>query len=167
MRFMKERIFDYPAQALCDLFLDSEETAYDMAELENVTQWKVVKEEEKDGIRYGTKEWCAHAQIPKTLQHIVSPKMLTWYEHSQWNREKKRYSFEIEPFYMKKKVKCKGQTTYKGNGEGKTLRIFKIELKVDIPVAGRIFENLVMGLLEKNEEDDFHQCVKACKKAFG
>jgi len=167
MRFKKERIFSYPHETVVSYFLEGEETGYDMSDLDNVTQWKIVREEDQDDKRVGTKEWCAHAQIPKTLQHIVSPKMLTWLEHSVWDRKNTVYSFKIEPFFFKRKVKCQGQTRYEPAGEGKCKRTFNVELKVSIPVAGPIFEKLVMELLKKNEDKDFELCNKALKKEFG
>ena len=167
MKFKKERVYNYSHDTVVNFFMESEQTGYDMNDLDNVTQWKIVKEEDQGDKRIGIKEWCAHAQIPKALQHVVSPKMLTWLEHSVWDKKNTVYKFKIEPFYLKKKVKCQGQTDYKPKGKDKCARIFQVELKVSIPVVGQMFEKLVMELLKKNEEKDFELCQKALKEHFG
>ena len=162
-----ERIFEYPLKPTVDFFMEGEETVYDMQELENVTQWKIVKEEDSPEKRIGTKEWCAHAQIPKVLQHIVSPRMLTWYEHSIWDKVNMVYKFRIEPIYLKKKVKCQGQTTFAETPDGKTSRVFQIMIDVSIPVLGNVAEKLIIDLLSKNEEQDYKLGKAALEKALG
>lgn len=165
MLFKKERVFDYPFGKFLDVFVECENPPYDIHELENVTKWKVVRETDDGARKTGTKEWCAHAQIPPALRHIISPKMLTWYEHSEWNRKTNIYSFRIEPFFFKNKVTCYGKTAYEEKGNGKTLRIFEVTLKVKFPVVGPLFEATVMSLLRKNEEQDFGLCLNVIKKA--
>ncbi|HOX28188.1 MAG TPA: DUF2505 family protein [bacterium] len=165
MKYRKSRIFNYPADVVTKILLDTDQ-GYDMQELENVTAWKVIEEKDIDDRRVATKEWCAHSQIPKSLQHIISPKMLTWFEHSEWNRKTKTYSFVIVPHYLKKQVTCKGKTVFLQKGADKCDRTFEIELKVDIPIVGIILENLVLNALKQNEEQDFLLSVKAIEKAL-
>ena len=167
MRFKKEREYDHSLESIIGLFLENDEEVYSMDQLENVTQWKTIKDEDLGDRRVGIKEWCAHAQIPKALQHIISPRMLTWYEHSEWNRNTKIYRFRIEPFFLKKHVKCKGQTAYVVRGDNRCARVFEIELVVDIPVFGPMFEKVVMEHLRKNEDQDFKLTVQIAKKHLG
>lgn len=165
MKFKKERLLDMPMEMFLKLFMENENPPYDMSTLENVTQWKIVREKDDGDKLIGTKEWCAHAQIPKALQHIVTPKTLTWYEHSEWNRKTSVYSFRIEPFYLKNKVVCHGKTSYSAQGD-KTKRVFELLIDVKIPVFGQMFESIVITLLGKNEEQDYHICQKVCRKAL-
>lgn len=167
MKYASERVFNYPLQPFVDLFMEGDSTPYDLNDLENVTGWKVVKEVDDGEKRTGTKEWCAHAQIPKALQPIVSPKMLSWYEHSVWDRKAHVYTFQIEPFYLKKQVECHGRTMFVEKGPEKCARRFEIHLTVKIPVFGPMFEKLVMELLKKNEDQDYQLSVKTAKKHFG
>jgi hypothetical protein len=164
MKFKKEREYNHSLESIIKLFFDNDDEVYNMDQLENVTQWKVIKEEDLGDRRVGIKEWCAHAQIPKALQHIVAPKMLTWYEHSEWNRTTHTYRFRIEPFFFKKQVKCKGQTEYLARGENTSARIFEIDLIINIPVFGPMFEKLIMDHLRKNEEQDFKFTVQIAQK---
>jgi hypothetical protein len=165
LRFRKERFFQYPVDKVTELFLDG--AGYDLQELDNVKGWKVLKEEDNGDVRVGTKEWCAHGQIPKALQHIISPKMLTWLEHSKWDRKNRVYSFDIEPYYLRKQISCRGKTTYFDAGNGRSGRTFEIELKVDIPILGGMFESFVSGYLKTSEEQDYNISVKGLKKAYG
>ena len=166
MKVRTERIFDYPCEFVCKQLMDTDDGGYDMAELENVTKWKPVKEHDDGTKRVATKEWCAHSQIPKALQAVLTPKMLSWYEHSVWNRVARTYSFKIEPFYLKQQVFCEGVTAFKENGKDKCLRTFNIELKIKIPVLGPIAEGFVMDVLKKNEEQDYQMCLKAVAAAY-
>jgi hypothetical protein len=165
-KFKIERIFDYPLSETVDFFMEGEDTVYDLKQLENVTQWKVLKEDDSPEKRVGTKEWCAHAQIPKVLQHIISPKMLTWYEHSEWDKIHKVYRFKIEPIYLSKKLKCQGQTTFTQAPGNKTSRTFRIMIDVHIPVLGSVAEKLIVDLLRKNEEQDYALGTEALEKAM-
>lgn len=167
MRYKTERTFDFSCEKVTKQLMDTVDGGYDMAELDDVTMWKTVKEVESPEKRIAIKEWCAHAQIPRTLQHVIAPRMLTWLEHSEWNRINNTYSFRIEPFYLKNVVSCQGRTTFRENGADKCVRQFDIELKVKIPVFGAIFEGLVVDYLKKNEEQDFKLSAKALEKAFG
>ena len=166
-KFKKERVFDYPIDDVVTFFMEGDGTPYDLQELENVTDWKVIKEKDVDGKRIGTKQWCAHAQIPKALQHVVSPRMLTWYEHSIWDRSARLYKFKIEPFFLKKHVKCQGQTVFESRGPNQCARIFTIQLHVDIPIVGSMFEKLVMEHLKKNEEQDYNLSIKIVREKLG
>ncbi len=166
MKIRSERDFNYSVDKAVTVFFESGDS-YDMNELENVTQWKVVKEEDFGDRRVGTKEWCAHSQIPKALQPIINPKMLTWFEHSEWNRKTRVYSFTIEPHFLHKQVKCTGKTAYIDKGPNKSGRIFEMTLKVDIPIFGPMLENLVQGILKKNEEQDFILSAKSLDKVYG
>ena len=165
--YKKERTFKYPCDKVAKILMDTEESSYDMSELENVTKWKSIKEINEPDRRIGTKEWCAHGQIPKALQHILSPRMLTWLEHSEWNRKTNTYSFRIETFYMKNIVSCSGRTIFKASGTDKCIRDFYIDLKVNIPVLGPLVEGLVIDFLKKNEEQDFNLSARALEKALG
>jgi len=166
MKLKTERVFNYPCDIVCKQLMDSEDGGYDMAELENVTQWKVLKEQDDGTKRIGVKEWCAHGQIPKALQSIISPKMLTWLEHSEWNRQTTTYSFRIEPHFLKNQISCEGRTVFSEKGKDKCSRTFNIELKVKIPVLGALLEAMVLDYLKKNEEQDFNMCVKSIDKVY-
>ncbi len=160
MVFKIERSFNFPYQESVNLLMDTEGGGYDMQELDNVTAWKVVREEEKDNVRTATKEWCAHAQIPKTLQAVITPKMLTWYEHSRWERANGIYKFEIEPFYLKEQIKVHGQTHFFPKGESQFGRTFEINVNIKIPILGPMAEKLVLDLLKTNEKGDYEKCVE-------
>jgi hypothetical protein len=160
------REFNYPIEKTVKVFFDSDES-YDMNELSNVTAWKVISEKDYGDRRVGTKEWCAHSQIPPILQHVVNPKMLTWFEHSEWNRVTNVYAFTIEPHFLKKQVTCKGRTSFAAKGTDKCVRTFDMILKVDIPILGAIFENFVAGVLKSNEEQDYKLSAKSLDKVYG
>lgn len=165
VRFKKDRIFDYPLKEAVSIFMEGDDVCYDMGELQNVTQYKIVKKDDRGDKKIETKEWCAHAQIPKALQHIITPKMLTWFEHSVWDRNTNIYTFTIEPHYLKNKVSCDGKTIYREK-DGKCARTFEMRLDVKIPILGQIFENVVIGLMKENEEQDYKLSANALKKAF-
>ena len=167
MKYKKEREYEHSLASIIELFLEAEEPVYELDQLENVTQWKIIREDDLGDRRVGIKEWCAHAQIPKSMQHVISPRMLTWYEHSEWNRPLNTYRFRIEPFFLKKHIKCKGQTLYVTRGDNRCARIFEIELVVNLPIIGPMFERLVMEHLRKNEEQDFGLTVEIAKKHLG
>lgn len=160
-----ERTFNYTVDDVCRVLLDSGDT-YNMEELPNVTSWKVLDEQDDGNVRRGRKEWSAHGQIPRALQHILTPSLLSFIEHSEWDRRAHVYKFRIEPHYLKAQVDCYGSTTFVPKGDNRTKRIFEVTFQFKLPVLGPIFEQAVMGYLKKNEETDARMCEMMLKKAL-
>ncbi len=161
MHYKKERIYDYELDFVVNSLMDSKEPLYTFEELPNVTQNKEIWREEKGNLRYLKVEWCAHGQIPKVAQKVVSPKMLTWIEESIWDKEKYIYSFKIKPFYFAKQIDCEGSTKFYSKGKNKCARLFDIKLRIHIPVVGLVLEMAILELLKKNEEEEYKLSLKA------
>lgn len=167
MRARIERTFYYPCDDVCRVLMDSGDVSYDMQELPNVTAWKVLEEiEGEDDVRRGKKEWNAHGQIPRALQHIITPKMLSFIEHSEWDRKARTYRFRIEPHYLKHIIDCHGTTTFVPKSDKKTTRIFDVIFQFKMPILGPIFEQAIMGYLKKNEAEDARLCESQLKTAL-
>ena len=56
---------------------------------------------------------------------------------------------------------------FKAKGENVCSRVFEIELKVDIPIFGPMFERVVLDHLKENEAQDFKLTVDIAKKHLG
>lgn len=130
---------------------------------ENVADVKVVELKEKDGKKYVKYEFCAYGQIPKAVQHILKPEMLTWREESSWDPVKREYVFKITPHYLKNVFKCSGKWVYSSKGQGKSVQECKGELKINIPIFGQLIEKTIWSNLKQSwDESD-----KAMKKTHG
>lgn len=127
---------------------------------ENVADVKVLDLKEKDGKKYVTYEFCAYGQIPKAVQHILKPEMLTWREESYWDSAKKEYVFNITPHFFKNVFTCKGKWVYSSTGAGKSLQECRGELTIKIPIFGQIIEKAIWTNLKKGWDDSDKQMKK-------
>ena len=100
-------------------------------------------------------QYSAYSQIPKFLQRILEPKMLTWLSYGLWDRTKLVYSFKVETFYFTKQVSCQGVQTYHENGENASQQKTEMKLKVNIPVFGPYAEKEVARAFVKNLDEGY------------
>jgi hypothetical protein len=166
VKFKKVRIYDHAAEKAVD-YLIEKELGYDIVELQNVTSVKKIKRTDDGKVRKDVDEWCAHAQLPKSLQHVVPPKALTWIAYAEWHRATKTIFFHIEPIVLKNKVECSGRTIYSGDAQNRLVRDFEISITVKMPVLGQVAESFIIEVLKNNERQDDDLCRKILKRMDG
>ncbi|GEM_PF-992831 len=163
VKFKKIRVYDHNAEQSVD-YLIERELGYDIVELQNVTSVKKIKRTDDGKVRKDVDEWCAHAQLPKSLQHVIPPKALTWIAYAEWIRATKTIYFRIEPIVLKNKVECAGRTIYSGDAQNRLVRDFEISINVKMPVLGQVAENFIIEVLKNNERQDDELCRKILKR---
>jgi len=166
MKLKAEYVFDADMDKTLDVCvtktIGNEEYFKEM--MPNVSSVKVVqfktRPDGKQDVKY---EFCAHGQIPKAIQHLLRPEMLTWWEISTWDPATKKYNFEIKTHFFTNLFTCKGYWTYESRGPKKTAQICIGVLEIKIPIFGPMIEKAIWPNLEKNWEESYRQV----KKKFG
>ncbi len=129
--------------------------------MSNVASVKLVERKDyPDGKIHVKMEFCAHGQIPKAVQHLLKPEMLTWREISTWEPATKRYNFEIKPNYFSNVFSCKGFWSYAEKGPNKTSQFCDGVLEIKIPIFGQIIEKAIWPNLEKNWIESYEKTKK-------
>jgi hypothetical protein len=70
-----QRFEGTPVEAAIEFL--TEEYVFDATKLPNVKGSKLIEEKITPERKNWKNEWCAHGQIPRLVQHIITPKMLT------------------------------------------------------------------------------------------
>jgi len=96
--------------------------------------------------------WHAKGEVPKVVQTIVKPEMLTWLDTAIWDDGQKTCQWEITPMFFKGNVSCSGTNYYKPQGKDRT----KLEITGDltiqvkgIPGVPRLLEKKIASQIEK------------------
>jgi hypothetical protein len=96
--------------------------------------------------------WHGKGEIPKVVQSIVKPEMITWLDTAVWNDEDKSCHWEIQTMFFKDNIRCKGINYYKPQGQDRT----KLEITGDltihlkgIPGVPRLLEKKISSQVEK------------------
>ncbi len=154
MKFELVHYFDGPRDRVAHWLMEAEEPLLDPAELPNVTQMEEIFRNVTGPIRKIKWKFCAHSDIPRALQNLIKPEMLTWIHHGEYNSQIKEDSFMIEPFYLKNIFSCKGGAKFFDEGQ-KTRRVIFGEVKLKVPIIGVIFEEIVVKKLKENMTEEY------------
>lgn len=151
MKFSMKHYFDCPAEKVVELLKNGEDIC-PMDKLPNVSARKVIERRREGKKLYGTVEWCVHGQIPPVAQKIVNPDMLTFTEKSVWDDDTSAFTTKIIPHVLKNQLNCQTVSTWEKDKDGKTVRSFKGDLTIKIPIIGPLLEKTVVDLLKKNND---------------
>ncbi|HOX29432.1 MAG TPA: hypothetical protein PLQ76_09800 [bacterium] len=166
MRFKIEHRFEgAPIDAVLEFL--TEEFIFDANKLPNVQGSKLLEEKITEDMKYWRNEWCAHGQIPKIVQHIIQPKMLTWVEETTYYRKKKEYYTKITPFFFRNVFKCENKGYFVRVSDHEVKRVQEGLLEIKIPVFGQMIEETIISHLRKNFDEEYKVSSKIVKEKFG
>jgi hypothetical protein len=164
MKLKAEYIFDADMKRTIDVCVMNNigNVQYFKDSMPNVSSVKLIERvDHPDGRIHVKMEFCAHGQIPKAIQHIIKPEMLTWREISTWDPNTKRYNFEIKPHFMPNMFSCKGYWGYVERGPNKTAQFVDGVLEIKVPIFGPMIEKAIWPNLEKNWQESYVLTKKA------
>ncbi len=145
----------------------TEENVFDPNNLPNVKGNKLLVEKITEDTKYWKNEWTAHGQIPKLVQHLITPKMLTWIEETTYDRKKKTYHTKITPFYFKNVFFCENRSYFVKISDKEFMRINDGVLNIKIPIFGPFIEEQIIAHLKQNFEPEYKYSFKQVKDRFG
>jgi hypothetical protein len=129
---------------------------YFLETMPDLTYCKLLgRKDEPDGKIHVKLEMCAHGQIPKAAQKLLSPEMLTWQEISYWDPAKEQYHFKIKTKYFTKQFDFTGYWGYKELGNGQTRQFCDSDVNVKVPILGGIIEKAIGPALIKNWDENY------------
>lgn len=147
--------YDFYIDTVVKLLMENEPPIYDLVDLPNVSQSTPIETRDAGDKKYIKNKWCVHGQIPKPVQKIVRPEMLSFIEDSVWDRKALTYTTKVIPFFLKNLIDVGHKVEFKDAGDGRTQRIISGYFELKIPLIGHIFDKAVIVHVKKNAEDDF------------
>ncbi|MEW6201819.1 MAG: hypothetical protein AB1546_07580 [bacterium] len=145
----------------------TEEYIFEATRLPNVKSGKPLEEKITDDTKYWKNEWCAHGQIPKLVQHLIKPKMLTWIEETTYDRRNKTYFTKVTPFYFRSVFRCENRGYFVKKSDKEFLRIMEGILDIHIHVFGHFIEEQIITHFKRNYEHEYRETFKVIKQKFG
>jgi hypothetical protein len=145
----------------------TEEYAFEPSTLPNVQTCKLIEEIITEDKKSWKNEWCAHGQIPKVIQHILKPKMLTWIEATTLDRRARSFTSTITPFYFKNVFRCESRGYFNKLSGNEFLRVTEGVLEIRIPVFGGLIEEAILAHLKQNFDTEYKLTYKTVKEKFG
>ena len=136
MKLKSEYVFNADLEKTIDICVTKTigNVDYFKETMANVSSVKLIERKDlPDGKIHVKMEFCAHGQIPKALQHILRPEMLTWREISTWDPATRRYNFEVKTRYFTNMFTSKGYWEYISRGPNKTAQVCNGILEVNYP----------------------------------
>lgn len=113
-----------------------------------------------------TVQYSAYSQIPKMVQHLLTPEMLTWISRGVWNRAKRIYSFDVETAYFTKQVTCRGVQQYLAAGPERTQQKMEMRIRIAIPLFGAFIEKEIARLFVANLDAGYQVARKIVEEGF-
>lgn len=153
MKIYAEYIFDADLERTIEICVHNimGNVEYFKAEYENVADVELIERiDHPDGKIHVKLDFCAHGHIPRVVQHLLKPKMLTWREISTWDPATRRYNYQIKTYYFTKVFNCRGYWAYEEIEPGKTSQKCIGTLNIRIPVFGPLIEKEIRKNLKKN-----------------
>jgi len=155
-----EDVIDGPLEDVIEICLDR---SRDVEVYPNVTKTEVLKRETRGSKMYVKVETLANGDIPPKLRKLISPKMLTWTEDGEFDHDKNEYKYTVKTHYFTNVTNIKGHFKY-FEKNGKTVRHLDGEVKINIPILGRIAERKIIEVQKENLRLDVASIKKELKQ---
>ena len=149
------------------IFYMTEEYVFDATDMPNIQSGKLIEQVETPEMKRWKNEWSAYGQIPKVVQHLIKPKMLTWIEETQLDRKTRSTFTRIIPFYFKNVFKSETKGWYERKSDNEFLRIVEGFIDVKIPVFGPFIEEQLVAHMRTNFDIEYKITFKHIKEKFG
>jgi hypothetical protein len=145
----------------------TEEYMFDATNLPNVKGYKLLEEKIFDDRKVWRNEWCAHGQIPKVIQHLIQPKMLTWIEETTYDRKTRIFYTKITPFYFRNIFFCENRGYFIKKSDREFMRVQEGVLDIKISVFGPFIEEQIIAHLRQNMNEEYKVTFKKIKEKYG
>lgn len=129
--------------------------------LSNVEDIEIAsREEDGDVVRFENHWTGSSSDVPRLLQGVIKPEMLTWIDRARWDQGQYRCDWEITLNALPDAVTAKGYNLFDDEGDVTVIRmhgefVVHPEKVPGVPTflarkAGPAIEKFVVGLLEPN-----------------
>lgn len=120
--------------------------------LPNVKKIDIESREEEGCVVRIVNRWHGVGEIPKAVQTMVKPEMLSWIDRAVWNADDHTCQWQLEVQFFRDNIRCSGVNYYKALGKDRTM--IEITGNLDISVKGirgvpRLLEKTLSSKIEK------------------
>lgn len=135
-----------------DRFVDADRDGHLFKKLPNVKSFKQIELKKLSGEKYHFRNYAeGKAPIPAVVSHFILPNMLAWEFYGERDHKKRIIDWAIKTPYFTEQVKAKGKWEFiKEKTNGNTVMHLTLEIRIGIPLFGRLLEQVVAGHTKQN-----------------
>ena len=162
MKYKFEKVFDCPPQRLVEVMFRKGITEELKKAMNTLVEAETLFWEDK-GDRIERKvRYLPVPAIKRVGPKKVEPKWMEWVEESVFYKDQMRGEYRNVPTTpgVAKKMENHGEITFQSLPGGRTKRVISGELKVKVPILGKIAERLIYSYAQKILEDEANALVK-------
>ena len=162
MKFRFEHEFDVDVDRLEKAMFSEELPAFLKENMASLRDMEVLERREEDGKIVRRVRYVPVPLIDKVGPKKVPPEAMIWVEESVYDPATKTMTFKNVPTHPKvaELMRNEGTVRLQAKGPGRSLRILEGELKISVPLLGKVAERIVFKTAGKVVEEE----VAALKK---
>ncbi len=156
MKFKFEHGFDVSLEELESAMFHEDLPPFLMEKMESLKEMDVLDRKDDGDVIERKVRYVPVPLIKKVGPKKVPPEAMIWVEHSRYDKKKKEMTFENIPTHPKvvKLMSNKGVIQLRSKGDGKSERVMSGELKVGVPILGRVAEKMIFKTAGKVIEEE-------------
>ena len=150
MKFTLIHVFDID-RATFERWLNDPELLAMAKTIPNLAGRELVSYREDGKLRSWVFRNTASGEIPEAARALVKPEMLTWNEESTWDLDAHAFTWRIVPEHFAHLLDAHGSWSLTEEG-ARTHRVIDGELRVKVPLVGRLIEEVIVGRVKQSFE---------------
>lgn len=162
---MEFELQDEPKQ-LFDKFVEADRDGHLFKKLPNVKGFKQIELKKlSDGKIFFRNFAEGKAPIPAVVQSFIFPNMLVWEFYGERDHKKLTIDWQIKPSYFQNNIHAKGKWQFKkAKSNGSAIMHLDLEIRISIPIFGKLLEQVVAGHTKENMTLYIHMLEKEIYK---
>lgn len=89
-------------------------------------------------------------EIPKALQKLIQPKMVSWREFGRWDKKNNVYDYYVKTFYFTNLFTMNGKFSFIPKSSDTVLRRLDGEIKINLPILGELAAKTIVKFQIEN-----------------
>lgn len=156
MKFKFEHGFDVSVEELEAAMFHEDLPSFLVEKMESLKEMEVLERKDNGEVIERKVRYVPVPLIKKVGPKKVPPEAMIWVEHSKYDKRKKEMTFDNVPTHPKvvKLMSNKGAIQLRSLGEGRSERVMSGELKVGVPILGRVAEKIIFKTAGKVIEEE-------------
>ncbi len=163
MKFRFENEFDVDVDSLEEAMFSEGLPAFLKEHMPSLRDMEVLERKEEGNLLRRRVRYVPVPLIEKVGPKRVPPEAMIWIEESTYDRSRKVMTFRNVPTHPKVAglMRNEGTIRLQAKGPGRSLRVMEGELKISVPLLGKVAERIVFKTAGKVVEEEV-----AALKAF-
>jgi len=156
MKFKFEHKFDVSVEHLEEAMFHQDLPAFLVDQMPSLKEMEVLEREDGEAVTKRKVRYVPVPLIKKVGPKKVPPEAMIWVEHSKYDKGARKMTFDNVPTHPKvaNLMTNEGTIEIRSLGDEKSERVMSGELKVKVPLLGRVAEKIIFKTAGKVIEEE-------------